>query len=86
MKYLRDFADATALRDELARAGSVIVLGAGLIGSEVASAAAKLGATVTVIEPATLPLARVVPPSIGQRLAGLQREAGVDLLLGVRPG
>ncbi|MGX9295242.1 NAD(P)/FAD-dependent oxidoreductase [Tsukamurella paurometabola] len=86
VKYLRDFADAIALRDELGRAGSVIVLGAGLIGSEVASAAAKLGATVTVIEPAPLPLARVVPPSIGERLAGLQRDAGVDLLLGVRPG
>ncbi|CAM3762855.1 NAD(P)/FAD-dependent oxidoreductase [Tsukamurella ocularis] len=86
VRYLRDFADATALRDELGRAGSVIVLGAGLIGSEVASAAAKLGATVTVVEPAALPLARVVPPSIGERLAGLQRDAGVDLLLGVRPG
>lgn len=86
VKYLRDFADATALRGELGRAGSVIVLGAGLIGSEVASAAAKLGATVTVVEPAPLPLVRVVPPSIGQRLAGLQRDAGVDLLLGVLPG
>ncbi|TWS25967.1 FAD-dependent oxidoreductase [Tsukamurella sputi] len=86
VKYLRDFADATGLRDELGRAGSVIVLGAGLIGSEVASAAAELGATVTVVEPAPLPLVRVVPPSIGRRLAGLQRDAGVDLLLGVRPG
>lgn len=86
VRYLRDFADALALRDELGRAGSVIVLGAGLIGSEVASAAAKLGATVTVVEPAPLPLARVVPPSIGERLARLQQDAGVDLLLGVRPG
>lgn len=86
VKYLRDYADAVGLRDELGRAGSVIVLGAGLIGSEVASAAAKLGATVTVIERAPLPLARVVPPAIGRRLGALQRGAGVDLLLGVRPG
>ncbi len=86
VRYLRDFADAVALRDELGRAGSVVVLGAGLIGSEVASAAAKLGAKVTVVEPAPLPLARVVPPSIGRRLAALQRDAGIDLLLGVRPG
>lgn len=86
VRYLRDFADATALRDELGRAGSVVVLGAGLIGSEVASAAASLGARVTVVEPAPLPLIRVVPPSIGERLAGLQRSAGVELLLGVRPG
>ncbi|MET9329288.1 FAD-dependent oxidoreductase [Tsukamurella sp. NPDC003166] len=86
VRYLRDFADAVGLRDELGRAGSVIVLGAGLIGSEVASAAAKLGASVAVIEPAPLPLVRVVPPSIGERLAALQRDAGIDLLLGVRPG
>ncbi|KXO91194.1 NAD(P)/FAD-dependent oxidoreductase [Tsukamurella pseudospumae] len=86
VRYLRDFADAVGLRDELGRAGSVIVLGAGLIGSEVASAAAKLGASVAVIEPAPLPLVRVVPPSIGERLAGLHRDAGIDLLLGVRPG
>lgn len=86
VRYLRDFADAAGLRDELGRAGSVVVLGAGLIGSEVASAAAKLGAKVTVVEPAPLPLVRVVPPSIGERLAALQRGAGVDLLLGVRPG
>ncbi|WP_019204114.1 NAD(P)/FAD-dependent oxidoreductase [Tsukamurella sp. 1534] len=86
VRYLRDFADAAALRDDLGRAGTVVVLGAGLIGSEVASAAAKLGARVTVIEPAPLPLVRVVPPVIGERLASLQRGAGVDLLLGVRPG
>ncbi|ADG79345.1 FAD-dependent pyridine nucleotide-disulfide oxidoreductase OS=Tsukamurella paurometabola (strain ATCC 8368 / DSM / CCUG 35730 / CIP 100753 / JCM 10117 /KCTC 9821 / NBRC 16120 / NCIMB 702349 / NCTC 13040) OX=521096 GN=Tpau_2747 PE=4 SV=1 [Tsukamurella paurometabola] len=86
VKYLREFADALALRDELGRAGSVIVLGAGLIGSEVASAAAKLGVKVTVVEPAPLPLARVVPPAVGERLGALQRGAGVELLLGVRPG
>ncbi|SDR08873.1 Reductase C-terminal [Tsukamurella pulmonis] len=86
VRYLRDFGDAIALRDDLRRSGRVIVLGAGLIGSEVASAAAKLGAAVTVVEPAPLPLVRVVPPSIGRRLAGLQRDAGVELLLGVRPG
>lgn len=86
VRYLRDFADAVGLRDELGRSRNVIVLGAGLIGSEVASAAAKLGASVTVVEPAQLPLARVVPPSIGERLGALQRGAGVDLRLGVRPG
>ncbi|GAA4389089.1 NAD(P)/FAD-dependent oxidoreductase [Tsukamurella soli] len=83
--YLRDHDDAVALRERLTGAKAVTVIGSGLIGSEIASAAEKLGVATTIVEAAPLPLARVVPPVIGERLARLQRDHGVELLLGHAP-
>ncbi|MDF0530003.1 FAD-dependent oxidoreductase [Tsukamurella sp. 8F] len=83
--YLRDHEDAVALRDRLAGSDAVTILGSGLIGSEIASAAEALGVQATIVEAAALPLARVVPPVLGERLAKLQRDHGVDLLLGRAP-
>jgi len=47
---LRTLADAAALRGALAEGGSLVVVGAGLIGLEVAATARRLGLEVTVIE------------------------------------
>jgi 3-phenylpropionate/trans-cinnamate dioxygenase ferredoxin reductase subunit len=80
---LRTAADAQALRATLANgSGDLAVVGAGLIGLEVASAARALGLTVTVIEAAPTPLARALPPALGLWVAGLHREHGVDVRLG----
>ena len=82
VKELRTAADAQALRDTLATgSGELVVIGAGLIGLEVASAARALGVTVTVIEAAPTPLARALPAGLGLWLAGLHREHGVDVRL-----
>jgi 3-phenylpropionate/trans-cinnamate dioxygenase ferredoxin reductase subunit len=79
---LRTAADAQALRDTFASSsGELAVIGAGLIGLEVASAARALGMKVTVIEAAPTPLARALPPALGLWIAGLHREHGVDVRL-----
>jgi NADPH-dependent 2,4-dienoyl-CoA reductase/sulfur reductase-like enzyme len=59
-----------------------VVVGGGFIGLEVASSALRRDAAVTVLEAATRPLARVMPPAPAERIAALHREAGVDLRLG----
>ena len=52
MAALRSAADATRLRDQLAAAQHVTVLGGGFIGLEIAATARVLGKTVTVLEAA----------------------------------
>ena len=57
--YLRTEQESLALKAALARSRSLIVIGGGLIGLEVAASAAELGVTTTVIEIAPRILARV---------------------------
>jgi NADPH-dependent 2,4-dienoyl-CoA reductase/sulfur reductase-like enzyme len=79
---LRTYADALALRTALReRDGRLAVIGAGLIGMEVAASARALGCDVTMIEAADTPLLRALPPALGCWLAGLHREHGVDVRL-----
>ena len=79
VSYLRTLEDSLALKERLS--GELLVIGAGWIGLEVASAARQAGGRVTVVETAPLPLARVLGPEIGASFAGLHREHGVDLRL-----
>ena len=78
---LRTVDDAARLRDRLATAEHLVVVGAGFIGSEVASSARALGVEVTVLEADTAPVIRGVGPVVGGALARLHRDAGVDLRL-----
>lgn len=83
--YLRDAADALALRAALTRQGAslrVAVVGAGLIGLEVAAAASKIGAAVTVVEAADRPMGRVCTPALAARLIEVHTAAGVDFRWG----
>ena len=77
--YLRTLEDSLALKDRLG--GDLLVIGAGWIGLEVASAARNAGGSVTVVETAALPLARVLGPEVAASFADLHREHGVDLRL-----
>jgi 3-phenylpropionate/trans-cinnamate dioxygenase ferredoxin reductase component len=79
--YLRDIGDALALRERLQTGVRVLIIGAGFIGLEVATAARKAGCDVMVIEAASQPLARVAPAEIGAYVAELHRRNGVDLQL-----
>ncbi|WP_261575395.1 FAD-dependent oxidoreductase, partial [Frankia gtarii] len=55
-RVLRTIDDARRLRDALKPGVRLVVVGAGWIGAEVATAAAKIGAVVTVVEAADSPL------------------------------
>lgn len=79
---LRTAEDARAVRDALDAGARAVVVGAGFIGSEVASAARRRRLPVTVLEAAELPLGRSVGPEAGTVCADLHRAAGTDLRLG----
>jgi 3-phenylpropionate/trans-cinnamate dioxygenase ferredoxin reductase subunit len=80
---LRSLADALALRDRLRPGTRVGVVGAGLIGLEVAAGAVARGCAVTVVEAAPRPLARAVPAAVAEVVAARHAQAGVDLRCGV---
>lgn len=79
---LRSLDDARALREELTPAVRVTIVGAGLIGSEVAAAAVGLGAQVTLVEASATPLQRVFGEYVGQLLAILHARGGAELITG----
>src|SRR5918999_5140574 len=54
--YLRSVDDSDALRERLDRGGSIVVVGSGWIGAEVAASARQLGLEVTVVDPLSVPL------------------------------
>ncbi|WP_435173802.1 NAD(P)/FAD-dependent oxidoreductase [Actinacidiphila sp. bgisy145] len=83
LHVLRSLEDALALRERLAAGGRLVVVGGGFLGTEVAAAARTLGAAVTLVEPADVPLAHLLGPQVGGRLAQLHRDRGVDLRTGV---
>ena len=79
---LRTMADSDALRAALDGAGRLVVVGAGWIGSEVAASARALGVEVTIVEPLSVPLERVLGTDAGAVFRDLHRDHGVDLRLG----
>ena len=78
----RTLADCDALRAHLDPAGSVVVIGAGWIGAEFAASARQRGAEVTVIEPGSVPLERVLGADVGAIYRDVHLEHGVRLLAG----
>ncbi|HWD52351.1 MAG TPA: FAD-dependent oxidoreductase [Acidimicrobiales bacterium] len=86
VRTLRTLDDSAGLRDDLARLGEgvrLLVIGAGFIGAEVAATCHGLGADVTVVEALTTPLVGAIGQQMGEVCAGLHRDAGVALRLGV---
>jgi 3-phenylpropionate/trans-cinnamate dioxygenase ferredoxin reductase subunit len=85
VQVLRSLDDAVALRAALTGGSPrLVIVGAGVIGLEVASSARAIGLDVTVLEYADLPLLRVLGPVLGAACARLHRAHGVDLRLGVQ--
>jgi 3-phenylpropionate/trans-cinnamate dioxygenase ferredoxin reductase component len=80
--YLRTVDDSDALRARIEAGGTVVVVGAGWIGAEVAASARSKGCDVTVVEPLSVPLERVLGPELGAFYRDVHTEHGVRMLLG----
>ena len=80
--YLRSVEDSDVLRERLDRGGTVVVVGAGWIGAEVAASARQRGLDVIVLEPAPVPLERVLGTEIGAVYRDIHADHGVRMLLG----
>ena len=81
---LRTLDDAIAIRAALEAGARTVVVGAGFIGSEVASGARKRGLSVTVLEALPVPLVRSVGEDMGRACAALHQANGTDLRCGVK--
>ncbi|MGH2780699.1 MAG: NAD(P)/FAD-dependent oxidoreductase, partial [Thermoleophilaceae bacterium] len=66
----------------LDRGGSVVVVGAGWIGAEVAASARQRGLEVTVLDPASVPLERVMGAEVGAVYRDIHTDHGVRMLMG----
>ena len=79
---LRTVKDCDRIR-AAARAGArAVVIGMGFIGAEVAASLRQLGVEVAAIEGHPVPLARALGPEVGEVLAAIHRDHGVQLALG----
>lgn len=79
---LRSLADAERMRASLRRAESLVIVGAGFIGLEVAATARSLGVAVTVLEAGNRPMARALSTQMAEHLCAAHRRSGVDLRVG----
>lgn len=77
---LRTLPDARLLRDGLRPGVRLVVVGAGLVGAEVAATASSLGASVTLVDPDPLPLARVVGGDVARILHADHASHGVQVV------
>src|SRR6059036_2718459 len=77
---LRTVEDCDRIRAAVTRARRAVVMGFGFIGSEVSASLRQLGVEVVAIEGSRVPLARIVGDEVGQLLADIHREKGVELV------
>ncbi len=77
---LRSVADADALRLQIAPGKRAAVIGMGFIGSEVAASLRQKGVEVVGIDPSPTPLFRVLGEDVGQVMAAIHREHGVETI------
>jgi 3-phenylpropionate/trans-cinnamate dioxygenase ferredoxin reductase subunit len=76
---LRTLDDAERLRPVLERQHDIVVVGAGWIGAEFATAARQAGCAVTVVEAADRPLAGALPAEVAVPMAAWYADSGTEL-------
>lgn len=77
--YLRTLQDAETIKQNLVTGKTLVVIGGGYIGLEVAAAAAKAGMQVTVLASSDRILDRVTAPPISEFFEHVHRTHGVDI-------
>jgi NADPH-dependent 2,4-dienoyl-CoA reductase/sulfur reductase-like enzyme len=80
---LRNIDETVAIRKALHEGKPMVVVGAGFIGAEVASAFRGREGDVTIVEATSSPLARVLGEGMGTRLSEMHGRHGTSLLCGV---
>jgi NADPH-dependent 2,4-dienoyl-CoA reductase/sulfur reductase-like enzyme len=80
---LRSIEDAESVRDALRSGARALIIGAGFIGAEAASSWAQAGVGATMVDPLAHPMVRVLGPKLGEMLAEVHRDHGVDVRCGV---
>ncbi|MBZ3903160.1 NAD(P)/FAD-dependent oxidoreductase [Streptomyces griseiscabiei] len=76
---LRTLDDAERLRPVLARQHDIVVVGAGWIGAEFATAAREAGCAVTVVEAADRPLSGALPAEVAAPMTAWYADSGTTL-------
>ncbi len=84
--FLRTLDDAEKILEATGHARSVAVVGSGFIGAEAAAAMHGRGFDVTMIEVASQPLDHALGSEVGEVIARIHREEGVELMLGAPVG
>jgi 3-phenylpropionate/trans-cinnamate dioxygenase ferredoxin reductase subunit len=81
VRYLRDKVDADRMNSELVTGATLVVIGAGFVGCEVAASVRKRGVDVIVLEALDVPMKRALGDDVGHAMAEIHRTNGVDLRL-----
>ena len=79
---LRTIEDLLALREALTPGASVVVIGAGFIGTEVACTLVSMGHHVTVVEPIGAPMSRVLGTELSEAVQRHLETAGIEFVIG----
>jgi 3-phenylpropionate/trans-cinnamate dioxygenase ferredoxin reductase subunit len=77
--YLRTVDDAERLRAAISRAESMVIVGGGFIGAEVAASATQMDTRVTLLELAETLWTRAVGPELGRFFEAFLRDRGVHV-------
>lgn len=80
---LRTFTDAVAIRERATPDSKTVVIGAGLIGAELASSLHHAGAAVTLVDPVEVPLVPAVGAKLAEHLHAMHAANGVNVVVGV---
>ncbi|HUS31742.1 MAG TPA: FAD-dependent oxidoreductase [Kofleriaceae bacterium] len=82
---LRTLADSKAIATATNEKTQAVIIGASFIGLEAAASLRARGASVTVVGPESVPLARVLGDSVGAFIKGVHESKGVAFRLGRKP-
>lgn len=82
--YLRSIADVDAIRAEMEAVKTIVVIGGGFIGLEVAAVARAAKKQVTVLEMQDRVMPRVVSPTVSEFYQRFHKRRGVNIVTGAR--
>jgi rubredoxin-NAD+ reductase len=79
---VNDLDDYGRWRQSLGDAGRILIIGAGLVGSEFADDLSGAGHRVTLVDPGPWPLGRLAPEQVGKALGAAMADVGMTLHMG----